>query len=87
MRVSNGALDTFKFGERSYAGEPIFVPKPGGRIDQGWLLSQVLDGDARVSRLEIFDAEQIPAGPLASVGLEHHVPISFHGWWQGTSAV
>lgn len=81
--VTSGALETFSLPERSYAGEPIFAPKPGGRIDQGWLLSQVLDGDSGLSRLEIFDAERVSAGPLATLALDHHVPISFHGWWMG----
>ena len=81
MRMATGELDTFSMGERSYAGEPVFAPKPGGRIDEGWLLTEVLDGDSGLSRLEILAAERVSAGPIATLELDHHVPISFHGWW------
>ena len=81
MVMATGEIETFPMGERSYAGEPVFAPRPGGRIDDGWLLTEVLDGDSGLSRLEIFDARRVSNGPVATVELEHHVPISFHGWW------
>ena len=79
--MATGELDTFSMSERSYAGEPVFAPRPGEGIDDGWLLTEVLDGDSGLSRLEIFDAPRVSDGPIATVELEHHVPISFHGWW------
>ena len=81
MVMATGEIDAFAMNERSYAGEPVFAPRPGGKIDEGWLLTEVLDGDSGLSRLEIFDARQVSAGPVATMELEHHVPISFHGWW------
>ena len=82
IEMATGELETFSTGEHSYAGEPVFAPKPGGNIDQGWLLTEVLDGERGLSRLEIIDAEHVADGPVATVQLEHHVPISFHGCWQ-----
>ena len=80
--VETGDQQVHRSGERCAVGEPVFAPKPGGRLDEGWLLSQVLDGDLGRSRLEILDAERVADGPVATVELEHHVPISFHGWWR-----
>ena len=81
--VETGSRQVHRSGERCAVGEPVFAPKPGGRIDEGWLLALVLDGDLGRSRLEILDAQRVSDGPLATVELEHHVPISFHGWWSG----
>jgi all-trans-8'-apo-beta-carotenal 15,15'-oxygenase len=66
-------------------GEPVFAAKPGGGIDQGWLITQCLDGASDTTFFALFDAEHLAAGPLARIWLDHHVPISFHGAWQAAS--
>ncbi len=48
----------------------------------GWLLVELYDGDSRRSSLAILDAARIEDGPVARVLLDHHVPISFHGYWK-----
>ena len=68
-------------GAKHFVGEPIFAPS-GGREGQGWLLAQVLSGETDKSFVAIFDAENVASGPVAKVMMEHHVPLSFHGWWQ-----
>lgn len=78
-----GDVARFDFGPSTQVGEPVFAPRPGGREDQGWLLSECLDGASRTSFFAVFDAEAVDAGPLARIWLTHHVPISFHGAWQG----
>jgi carotenoid cleavage dioxygenase-like enzyme len=30
----------------------------------------------------VFAAAGVAAGPIATVQLRHHLPFSFHGWWQ-----
>ena len=80
--VESGRSQVHRSGAQTAVGEPVFAPRPGGGIDEGWLLSLVLDGERGYSRLEILDAERVSEGPLATIELEHHVPISFHGWWQ-----
>jgi all-trans-8'-apo-beta-carotenal 15,15'-oxygenase len=77
-----GATQFFDFGSKNVVGEPVFVAKPDGRADEGWLISQVLNGDMRKSFFAIFDAESVGAGPIAKVQLDHSLPISFHGWWR-----
>lgn len=83
IEVDTGKRDAFHFAAPSYVGEPVFVPRPGSaREDDGWLLCEVLDGRVQRTSLAIFDARDVSAGPLASVKLAHHLPFSFHGWWQ-----
>jgi all-trans-8'-apo-beta-carotenal 15,15'-oxygenase len=85
--TESGAQSFFHFGAGYYAGEPFFVPDPGASFDssmqdRGWLLAEVLEGRSEKSFIAIFDAANIASGPVANVRLQHHLPFSFHGWWQ-----
>jgi all-trans-8'-apo-beta-carotenal 15,15'-oxygenase len=81
--VETGKREAYRFGPQAYVGEPVFVPRPDSDAeDGGWLLCEVLDGHASRSSLAIFDAASVQSGPVASVTLVHHLPFSFHGWWQ-----
>jgi carotenoid cleavage dioxygenase-like enzyme len=61
-----------------YAGEPIFVARPGAaREDDGVLLSVVLDTNARRSFLLALDART--GDELARAQAPHHIPFGFHG--------
>ena len=79
--------DEFYFGPDHHVGEPVFAPWPDHDYDgsaagePGWLLTEGLSGETRQSFLAVFDAENIAAGPVARVLLDHHVPLSFHGYW------
>jgi all-trans-8'-apo-beta-carotenal 15,15'-oxygenase len=81
-----GAEQRYDFGAGLYCGEPVFAPAPesGGAdsSEPGWLLTQVYDGRARKTFLAVLDAEYVADGPVASVRLRHHVPVSFHGAWR-----
>lgn len=77
----------FFFPEGHYCGEPVFVPMPDFPYDAsgpepGWVLTEVYNGHTGKSSLCVFDAEQIPDGPAASVHLDHHIPYSMHGFWR-----
>ena len=85
--TATGAIAAFHFGPGHYVSEPVFVPDPAGAAstaaeDRGWLLAEVLDGASGTSALAVFDAAGLEAGPIAKVRLSHHLPMSFHGWWQ-----
>jgi all-trans-8'-apo-beta-carotenal 15,15'-oxygenase len=81
--VDSGKYEEFRFGSPTYVGEPVFVPRLDSQAeDAGWLLCEVLDGRTERSDLAIFDARSLRSGPLARVKLAHHLPFSFHGWWQ-----
>lgn len=81
-----GSTEECAFDGHVFTSEPVFVPDPaagGGSAEgKGWLLVELYDGRERRSSLAILDAGRIAAGPLARVLLDHHVPISFHGYWR-----
>lgn len=88
MNVKSAQITFFDFGPANFCGEPIFVPKPGftyshGSYEEpGWLLSLVFNEFQNKSFLALLDAEHIEDGPLARIHLDHHTPISFHGFWE-----
>jgi beta,beta-carotene 9',10'-dioxygenase len=62
----------------AWAGEPVFVPRPGGvDEDDGVVLSVVLDADAGSSLLLMLDAGTFEE--IARAQAPHHVPFGFHG--------
>lgn len=77
--MDTGKDRRFHFGPRHYVGEPVVT---GGADGDGFLLAQVHHGDSGRTFLAIFEAADVAAGPVAKVWLNHHVPVSFHGWWQ-----
>jgi beta,beta-carotene 9',10'-dioxygenase len=61
-----------------YAGEPVFVSRPGAESeDDGVLLSVVLDGRTERSFLLVLDAKSLEE--LARAEVPHHIPFGFHG--------
>ena len=78
--MDSGARQEFRFGPRHFVGEPIFVPQGSSESD-GWILAQVQSGETGMNFLAVFDAGELAAGPIAKVHLRHHVPLSFHGFW------
>jgi all-trans-8'-apo-beta-carotenal 15,15'-oxygenase len=82
MDYDTGRTHVYDFGPRCAVGEPVFAARPGGGENEGWLITQVLDGETRKSLFALFDSDHIAAGPIAEIRLPHHLPISFHGWWQ-----
>ena len=82
-------LQGYDFGEGCYCSEPVFAPQPGypylpeAEKEPGWLLTEVYDSRTRKSFLAILRADRVADGPVANIHLQHHVPFSYHGWWQG----
>ncbi|HEU4973906.1 MAG TPA: carotenoid oxygenase family protein [Baekduia sp.] len=65
----------------AWAGEPVFVPRPGRNAatgeDDGVVLSVVLDAAAARSSLVVLDARTFEE--LARAEAPHHIPFGFHG--------
>jgi carotenoid cleavage dioxygenase-like enzyme len=65
-----------------FAGELVPVTKPGASSDDDvWLLTLVLDADARRTELWVLEGADLAAPPVAVVTLPHVVPFGFHGNW------
>ncbi|EFJ50758.1 hypothetical protein VOLCADRAFT_88605 [Volvox carteri f. nagariensis] len=79
------AVDCWYLGDRTFPGEPMFIPRPGSsREGDGWLLVAVHNADSQRADVLIFDAEALSAGPLATLHLPHRLPVSLHGAWDPT---
>ncbi|KUL40409.1 9-cis-epoxycarotenoid dioxygenase [Streptomyces sp. NRRL F-4489] len=79
--LRTGAVARYDFGPGRTPGEAAFAPaddRPGG---PGWLITYVYDATTDTSDLVILDAEDITAGPVATVHLPQRVPHGFHGNW------
>jgi carotenoid cleavage dioxygenase-like enzyme len=74
--VPDGGAATW-YEEKTYPGEPVFVPHPDGGADEGVLLSVVLDPSADRSFLLVLDAESFTERARATV--PHAIPFGFHG--------
>lgn len=83
LDTRTGELDTFDFGEHVNAGEPVFAADPGGGMNDGWLITQTLDAHRGTSGFAILQAQDVAAGPVATIELGEPMPISFHGHWVG----
>lgn len=88
--LRTGRTETYDFGTGCYIMEPVFVPLPGRNYqpqgeEPGFLLAEGYDGETKRGFLAILRAENVGAGPIAIVHLEHHVPFSYHGWWNAAT--
>ncbi len=77
-----GTETVHRFGAGVCSGEPVFAPDPDDPAeDGGWLLTFAEDLATRTSTVEIVDARDVGAGPVASVAMPRRVPFGFHGSW------
>jgi carotenoid cleavage dioxygenase len=78
-----GKLDVYDAGPQCATSEPIFVPRSTSAAEgEGYLLSSVYDAERKASHLQILDAENVSAGPIAKAYLDHRLPLGFHGNWR-----
>ncbi|TXC72793.1 carotenoid oxygenase [Sphingomonas ginsenosidivorax] len=80
--LARGTRQLHAFGPGRIAGEFVFVPRaPDADEDDGWLLGFVIDADGTSSALEILDARDLQASPVASITIPHRIPPGIHGAW------
>lgn len=83
--LERGTTQRRDFGPGRIAGEFVFVPRaPDAGEDDGWLIGLVIEADGRSTALEILDARDIEAPPVAIVRIPHRVPPGIHGAWLAT---
>ena len=78
--LSTGAATQAPLAPWEYAGEPVPVAK-ANPMAPPYLLSVVLDARARRSRVDVLDAADLSAPPVAQVRLPYAMPFGFHGGW------
>ncbi|MDH6679964.1 carotenoid cleavage dioxygenase-like enzyme [Rhodococcus sp. LBL1] len=77
-----GTKEEHKFGPGRWGAEAPFAPRDGstGETD-GYLVCFVNDEAEDRGEINIFDAADVAAGPLARVLLPQRVPSGFHACW------
>jgi len=81
--LASGKRTIFELGAGDATGEPIFVPRSASATEgDGWVISVVYRGDEDRSDFLVFDAQDIPAGPIATAQMPRRVPFGFHGNWR-----
>lgn len=68
-------------GKNRYPVSPIYAPDAENH-SQGWILTEVFDGDSCSSEVWIFDAHHLDAEPMCRLALPSVVPFGFHGTWK-----
>jgi carotenoid cleavage dioxygenase len=80
--VQAGTSTVHQFGTGRIPGEFVFVPASDtSGEDEGWLLGYVHDHTTGTAALEILDATDMAADPVAAVDLPVRIPVGFHGNW------
>ncbi len=78
--LERNRVEHYDPGADFYPSEAVFVPREDAKTeDDGYLLTLVYDARARTSRLEILDARNPSAGPVARCAFDHAIPFGFHG--------
>lgn len=80
--VVTGRSEFVDFGRGRATTEVQFVPRtPDAAEDDGWLLSYVYDAATDRSEVAVLHAQDLSAGPVATVGLPQRVTWGFHSNW------
>ena len=80
--LEEGSKQVHDFGPGRLAGEFVFTPRqPDAAEDDGWLMGLVIEADGRSTALEILDARDMAAPPVAVIRIPHRVPPGIHGAW------
>jgi len=78
----DSAKEVYAYGPGRFGMEAVFVPRtPDSAEDDGWLMTYVSDMTTRTADVVILHAQDLAAGPVATIHIPHRVPIGFHGNW------
>jgi carotenoid cleavage dioxygenase len=84
MKYDNdtGVTTEFQYGVNRHGGEAVFAPRTGtGSEDDGYLVCFIHDEAKNQSECLIIDAQNLSAGPVATVIMPFRVPYGFHAGW------
>ncbi len=80
LHLPSGRVQRYDYGPQAIAEEHVLVPKPGrsGELD-AWVLGTHFDAARQATVLNLLDAADISAGPVAQAVLPYVLPLGFHG--------
>lgn len=78
--LSKQTRQTYAYGPAVAANEHVYVPSPrGSNESEGWLIGTTLDLNSGHNTLNVFEASNIAAGPIALAHLDYGLPMGLHG--------
>lgn len=81
--LKTGARALHELGPGDATGEPVFVPRGADAAEgDGWVVALIYRAAENISEFCVFDAQDIPAGPIGRARLPRRVPFGFHGNWR-----
>ncbi len=80
FNVERDVLQTYRYPDTQIPEEHLYVPRPGSRIEsQGWIVGTALNYATERTLLNVFDAQAVTAGPIATATLPYALPLGLHG--------
>ncbi|MQP68485.1 lignostilbene alpha-beta-dioxygenase [Niveispirillum sp. SYP-B3756] len=80
--LETGETDTYWVGSTSSFQEPAFIPRPGSNAEgDGYIVVIENRLVEHASRLLLFNALNLAAGPIATIGLPFRIRQGLHGNW------
>lgn len=80
--LNSGAAQTYRFAEGLGGSEPAFAPRVGAtEEDDGYVIVFTTDEKTGASEVQVLNAQDFEAGPVARIPLPARVPAGFHGTW------
>ncbi len=84
--LDEGTSTSWNPGPDLLAGEFVVVPRESSRAeDDAWLVGLVHDRSEGRAELAVLAADDLSAGPVATVEVPVRIPLGFHGNWVPTT--
>lgn len=78
--MESGRREYFRYPDSQIPEEHLYVPRPGSEPESdGWILGTAFDWRRGIQVLNLFDAERVANGPVASSELPYSIPLGLHG--------
>jgi carotenoid cleavage dioxygenase len=80
--LKTGKRSDWFTGEGDALSEPVFVHRSDDAPEgEGWIVAVAYRAAEDVSEFLVFDAQDVPGGPIASAKMPRRMPFGFHGTW------
>lgn len=87
LDVETGARQHYQFPDGVYASESPMAPRSNSQAeDDGYVVTFTTDMNNDSSACLVFSAEDLSAGPIASIALPQRICVGTHSYWAGSGS-
>ncbi len=80
LDFNSGERAFYRYPDTQIPEEHLFVPKPGSKPEsEGWVIGSALDWQRQKTLLNVFNAQAVQDGPVATATLPYYLPLGLHG--------